>query len=162
MKSADQPYDIDEIAPGRFMVRDPRANTLLKREGDLEGRLFTLRSWRREGLLARLRERGFRVRTLRIVFVRCLRCRHGSRREALPGIRCPMASDGASLILSAWTGLLRRSKRATASMDASCARDRSSGGGGGVACRAMRWLPQARRCARSMRLKRCFAGMRRQ
>lgn len=64
MKSADQPYDIDEIAPGRFMVRDPRANTLLKREGDLEGRWFTLRSWRREGLLARLRERGFRVRTL--------------------------------------------------------------------------------------------------
>lgn len=64
MKSGEKPYDIDEIAPGRFMVRDSRANTLLKREGDLEGRLFTLRSWRREGLLARLRERGFRVRTL--------------------------------------------------------------------------------------------------
>jgi hypothetical protein len=64
MTSTDRPYDIDEIAPGRFVVRDSRANTLLKREGDLEGRLFTLRSWRREGLLARLRERGFRVRTL--------------------------------------------------------------------------------------------------
>ncbi|ABU59712.1 hypothetical protein [Roseiflexus castenholzii] len=64
MKSIDRPYDIDEIAPGRFVVRDTRANTLLKREGDLEGRLFTLRSWRRDGLLARLRERGFRVRTL--------------------------------------------------------------------------------------------------
>lgn len=64
MKSSERPYDIDEIAPGRFVVRDARANTLLKREGDLEGRLFTLRSWRREGLLARLRERGFRVRTL--------------------------------------------------------------------------------------------------
>jgi hypothetical protein len=64
MKSNEKSYDIDEIAPGRFIVRDTRANTLLKREGDLEGRLFTLRSWRREGLLARLRERGFRVRTL--------------------------------------------------------------------------------------------------
>lgn len=64
MKQSGKPYDIDEIAPGRFVVRDSRANTLLKREGDLEGRLFTLRSWRREGLLARLRERGFRVRTL--------------------------------------------------------------------------------------------------
>lgn len=64
MKSVERPYDIDEIAPGRFIVRDSRANTLLKREGDLEGRMFTLRSWRREGLLARLRERGFRVRTL--------------------------------------------------------------------------------------------------
>lgn len=64
MKSSEKPYDIDEIAPGRFIVRNSRANTLLKREGDLEGQWFTLRSWRREGLLARLRERGFRVRTL--------------------------------------------------------------------------------------------------
>lgn len=59
-----RPYDLDELAPGRFIIRDPRAITLLKTEGDLEGRMFTLRSWRREGLLARLRERGFRVRTL--------------------------------------------------------------------------------------------------
>lgn len=59
-----KPYDIEEMTPGRFFVRDPRAHTILKREGDLEGQFFTLRSWRREGLLARLRGRGFRVLTL--------------------------------------------------------------------------------------------------
>ena len=64
MEHEGKPYDIEEIAPGRFIVRDPRANTILKREGDLEGQFFTLRSWRREGLLARLRGRGFRVLTL--------------------------------------------------------------------------------------------------
>ncbi|MBO9326601.1 MAG: hypothetical protein J7463_14875 [Roseiflexus sp.] len=64
MEREGKPYDIEEIAPGRFIVRDPRANSILKGEGDLEGQFFTLRSWRREGLLARLRERGFRVLTL--------------------------------------------------------------------------------------------------
>jgi hypothetical protein len=64
MEREGKPYDIEEIAPGRFIVRDPRANTILKREGDLEGQFFTLRSWRREGLLARLRGRGFRVLTI--------------------------------------------------------------------------------------------------
>ena len=64
MEREGKPYDIEEIAPGRFIVRDPRAKTILKREGDLEGQFFTLRSWRREGLLARLRGRGFRVLTL--------------------------------------------------------------------------------------------------
>lgn len=84
MKSSERPYDIDEIAPGRFVVRDTRANTLLKREGDLEGRLFTLRSWRREGLLARLRERGFRVRTLE------------DRIRALPSLPPPLPVGSAS------------------------------------------------------------------
>jgi len=37
---------------------------LLKGEGNLRGRSFELTSWRREGLLARLRARGFAVRTL--------------------------------------------------------------------------------------------------
>ena len=64
MEHEGKPYDIEEIAPGRFIVRDPRAKTILKGEGDLEGQFFTLRSWRREGLLARLRGRGFRVLTL--------------------------------------------------------------------------------------------------
>ena len=64
MEHEGKPYDIEEIAPGRFIVRDPRAKTILKGEGDLEGQFFTLRSWRREGLMARLRGRGFRVLTL--------------------------------------------------------------------------------------------------
>jgi hypothetical protein len=64
MEREGKPYDIEEIAPGRFIVRDPRAKTILKGEGDLEGQFFTLRSWRREGLLARLRGRGFRVLTI--------------------------------------------------------------------------------------------------
>lgn len=54
-------YDIEEIAPGRFIVRDARANAVLKGEGRVEGQRFTLTSHRRAGLLARLRERGFRV-----------------------------------------------------------------------------------------------------
>jgi hypothetical protein len=59
-----QGIDLDEIAPDRFLVHNTRANATLKGEGDLSGRLFELTSWRREGLLARLRERGFSVRTL--------------------------------------------------------------------------------------------------
>lgn len=55
-------YDIEEIGLGRFIVRDARANPLLKGEGELAGNRFTLTSHRRGGLLARLRERGFRVR----------------------------------------------------------------------------------------------------
>jgi hypothetical protein len=57
-------YDLEEIAPNRFIVRDARASTLLKGEGELAGNRFTLTSWRRAGLLARLRERGFRVMSL--------------------------------------------------------------------------------------------------
>ncbi len=37
---------------------------LLKGEGNIAGRLFTLTTWRREGLLARLRARSFVVQTL--------------------------------------------------------------------------------------------------
>jgi hypothetical protein len=55
---------LEEIAPGRFLVHDPQVSGLLKGEGTLSGRLFELTTWRREGLLARLRERGFKVLTL--------------------------------------------------------------------------------------------------
>jgi len=41
MEREGKPYDIEEIAPGRFIVRDPRAKTILKGEGDLEGQFFT-------------------------------------------------------------------------------------------------------------------------
>lgn len=57
-------YDLEEIAPNRFIVRDTRIHPLLKSEGELVGNRFTLTSWRRSGLLARLRERGFRIHTL--------------------------------------------------------------------------------------------------
>lgn len=56
--------DLDEIAPGRFMIHNPRMIQLLKGEGTIAGRLFEQTSWRREGLLARLRERELQVRTL--------------------------------------------------------------------------------------------------
>ena len=56
--------DLEEITPNRFLVHNVNAKGVLKGEGTFEGRLFELTTWRREGLLARLRERGFRVRTL--------------------------------------------------------------------------------------------------
>src|SRR5262245_51373202 len=55
---------LEEIAPGRFLIHDAQLSGLLKGEGTLTGRLFELTTWRREGLLARLRERGFNVLTL--------------------------------------------------------------------------------------------------
>ncbi|GAB4195504.1 MAG: hypothetical protein OHK0022_12300 [Roseiflexaceae bacterium] len=57
-------YDLDEIAPNRFIVNDPRLPGLLKGEGNFDGRFFELTTWRRDGLLARLRQRSFAVRTL--------------------------------------------------------------------------------------------------
>src|SRR5437867_3538347 len=56
--------DLEEIGPNRFLVHNQRARRLLKGEGTMVGRLFELTTWRREGLLARLHERGFNVRTL--------------------------------------------------------------------------------------------------
>jgi hypothetical protein len=56
--------DLEEIAPNRFLVHNSGAKGMLKGEGTIEGGLFKLTTWRREGLLARLRERGFHVRTL--------------------------------------------------------------------------------------------------
>src|SRR5262245_39863404 len=53
--STPTPPDIEEIAPGRFIVRDLRAMPILKGEGEIHGHIFTLTSWRRAGLLARLR-----------------------------------------------------------------------------------------------------------
>ena len=55
---------LEEIAPGRFLIHDPQVSGILKGEGIFSGRLFELTTWRHEGLLARLRERGFRVQTL--------------------------------------------------------------------------------------------------
>jgi hypothetical protein len=56
--------DLEEIAPNRFLAHNQEIRWLLKGEGALSGPFFELTTWRREGLLARLRERGFIVRTL--------------------------------------------------------------------------------------------------
>ena len=56
--------DLVEIAPNRFLLHNPRVKELLKGEGPLSGRLFELTTWRREGLMARLRGRGLHVRAL--------------------------------------------------------------------------------------------------
>ncbi|HWQ12813.1 MAG TPA: hypothetical protein VNL77_08435 [Roseiflexaceae bacterium] len=57
-------YDLEEIAPNRFLIHDPRARMIVKGEGVVEGNRFMLTGRRRAGLLARLRERGFRVLAL--------------------------------------------------------------------------------------------------
>ena len=58
------PFDLEEIAPNRFLVHNVRATGLLKGEGSIDGRLFELTTWRREGLLGRLllARRGFPLR----------------------------------------------------------------------------------------------------
>jgi hypothetical protein len=56
--------DLEEIAPSRFFIHNQQIRWLLKGEGTFSGPFFELSTWRREGLLARLRERGFDIRTL--------------------------------------------------------------------------------------------------
>lgn len=56
--------DLEEIAPNRFLIRNKEAARFLKGEGDLQGVMFVLKTWRRDGLLARLRQGGMVVRTL--------------------------------------------------------------------------------------------------
>lgn len=57
-------FDLEEIAPNRFLMHNVRTHAVLKGEGTITGRLFELTTWRRAGLLARLRARGFRLYTL--------------------------------------------------------------------------------------------------
>ncbi len=66
--------DLEEVQPGRFRVHTMQICALLKGEGDIQGDRFTLTTWRRDGLLARLRMRGFKVFTLE------------DRVQALPGL----------------------------------------------------------------------------
>lgn len=58
------PCDIEELRPGLFIVHNPAAGPVLSGEGEREGDRFRLTSWRREGLIGRLRSRGFEVLTL--------------------------------------------------------------------------------------------------
>ncbi len=74
--------DLDEIRPDRFVIHNDKLRPLLKGEGVTAGKFFELVTWRREGLLARIRERGFNVRSL------------ADRAAALHGI-APVAPLGA-------------------------------------------------------------------
>lgn len=59
-----QAFDLDEVAPNHFAIGNPHITSAIKSEGVVTGRMFELTGWRREGLIARLRERGFAVRTI--------------------------------------------------------------------------------------------------
>jgi hypothetical protein len=58
------PADLEELRPDLFVVHNPAAGPALRGEGEREGDRFRLTTWRREGLIARLRARGFTVLTL--------------------------------------------------------------------------------------------------
>ena len=74
MPAAWGPPDLDESRPDLFLVNNEKVRPFLRGEGDLAGKLFHLRSQRREGWIGRLRMAGFNVRTLQ------------DRVEALPSV----------------------------------------------------------------------------
>lgn len=57
-------FDLEEIRPHRFLIHNPAVRPTLKGEGEINGNVFDLTSWRRDGLLARLRNQGHAVSTL--------------------------------------------------------------------------------------------------
>jgi len=59
-----EPPDLVEIAPRQFLVRNMQVRPFLKGEGHFDGNRFELTTWRRAGLLARLRANTFTVHTL--------------------------------------------------------------------------------------------------
>jgi hypothetical protein len=58
------PADLEEVRPSLFFIHNTAAAPTLRGEGEREGDRFRLTGWRREGLLARLRAKGFVVLTL--------------------------------------------------------------------------------------------------
>lgn len=56
--------DLDEIAPNTFIIHNDKVRPVLRGEGVTIGHTFELVSLRRQGLLGRLKARGFNVRTL--------------------------------------------------------------------------------------------------
>lgn len=54
---------LEECAPNVFIIHDIRVRPFLHGEGDRDGNRFVLTSWRRDGLIARIRERGLDVAT---------------------------------------------------------------------------------------------------
>jgi hypothetical protein len=57
-------YDLHEVSPRYFIIHNPSLRGIIKSEGSIAGNRFHMTGWRREGMLARLRERGFRVLTM--------------------------------------------------------------------------------------------------
>lgn len=55
---------LEECAPNVFIIHDIRVHPFLHGEGTRTGNRFVLTSWRRDGLVARIRERGLVVATL--------------------------------------------------------------------------------------------------
>jgi hypothetical protein len=58
------PCDFEEVRPGLFIVHNPALGPVLRGEGEREGDRFLLTSQRGEGLIARLRARGFAASTI--------------------------------------------------------------------------------------------------
>lgn len=58
------PLDLDEIQLDRFVIHNDKLRPLLRGEGVTVGHIFELVTSRREGLIARIRVRGFEVRTM--------------------------------------------------------------------------------------------------
>jgi len=64
MKGNNPPTAFEELTPNIFVVHDIRVTPFLRGEGELMGNRFTLTSWRRDGLFARIRQRGLSVASL--------------------------------------------------------------------------------------------------
>ena len=64
MKGNNPPIAVEELTPNAFVVHDIRVTQFLRGEGELVGNRFTLTSWRREGLFARIRQRGLIMASL--------------------------------------------------------------------------------------------------
>lgn len=62
--SSSNQADFEEIAPQHFLIRADGVRRIVKNEGTISGALFTLTTWRRSGLLARIELAGFAVLTL--------------------------------------------------------------------------------------------------
>jgi hypothetical protein len=55
--------DLEEVRPQHFVIHNMDTYPILKGSGVFKGKMFDLTTWRREGLIARLRQSGFVVRT---------------------------------------------------------------------------------------------------
>lgn len=64
MKGNNPPVSFEELTPNIFVVHDIRVTPFLRGEGELVGNRFTLTSWRRDGLFARIRQRGLIMASL--------------------------------------------------------------------------------------------------
>ncbi len=56
--------DFEEISPRLFLIHTIAVKPFIKSEGKIVGNRFAQTGWRRDGMLARLRQAGFRVLTL--------------------------------------------------------------------------------------------------